>query len=407
MDFDILDIICDATTEANAFEQHPAGALSMEEKVLYLNGLALVMNADGDIDSRESEYIRILIKSMGLDESSLDDVIAFAIAPDKDTVQAFFRAFRRKPIAQLFLFDALMMTRRDEEVADKETAVVNKIAEQLEILNGTRQDIFDLFCHIKNRNWQESALYFDSHLLNPEHFKHLLDYHEVDIEQLLTETAELRAKRILQALTARMPEPVEGENSKPVLDHEIVVPLLQAELDRGNASINNMVFESNLTEIGDIALSPLKLHWDPEACVISGEPELVVHSQALVKLLLLKIDALTASEAARVLYKGRLQFSKGVELEAGTLQLSSPLTEDFPYVQIDACLYKATQENYQIWNIESLYCNPDAGFSSVEQIDLWYEKNHNTGYIAGHLTKIEMCEYLEDMFNNGVASYLI
>ena len=61
-------------------------------------------------------------------------------------------------------------------------AVVDKIAEQLEVLKGTYQDIYDLFCHIKNKDWDESALYFSSHLLNPEHFKHLLDYFEVEID---------------------------------------------------------------------------------------------------------------------------------------------------------------------------------------------------------------------------------
>ena len=72
MDFDILDVINEATKEADAFEGHPAADFTMEEQLLYLNGLALVMNADGHIDDTEKEYIRILIKSMSLDESILD-----------------------------------------------------------------------------------------------------------------------------------------------------------------------------------------------------------------------------------------------------------------------------------------------------------------------------------------------
>ncbi len=252
MDFDILDIIEDATKEADAFENHPMCNIAMEEQLLYLNGLALVMNADGHIDDTEKEYIRILIKSIGLDESSLDDMVAFAKAPDKDTVQAFFRTFRRKPIAQLFLFDALMMTRRDGKVEEKEIAVVNKIADQLEILKGTQQDIFDLFCHIKNRNWQESALYFSSHLLNPEHFKHLLAYHEIGFDELMEETKGIRKIRLIEVLKPKLVDSLEwgafacegtSQNAdyitkKPVtissaISYELVLPWLQLMLDKG------------------------------------------------------------------------------------------------------------------------------------------------------------------------------
>ncbi|WP_155522528.1 TerB family tellurite resistance protein, partial [Salinivibrio sp. HTSP] len=173
---DILDVINEATKEANAFENHAAKDLPLEERLLYLQGLALVMNADGDIHPEEKEYILILIKSFEMDEAILDSFVEFAQRPDKDTVQAFFRTFRRRPIAQLFLFDALMMTRRDDNIDEKEKAVVDKIAEQLEVLKGIYQDIFDFFCHIKNKDWEESSLYFSSHLLNSEYFKHLLHY---------------------------------------------------------------------------------------------------------------------------------------------------------------------------------------------------------------------------------------
>ncbi len=158
--FDILDLIHDATKEANSFENHPAKALPLEERLSYLNGLALVMNADAEISEDEKEYLRILIKSFDLDESCLNDFVTFAQAPDKDTIQAFFRTFRRKPLAQLFLFDAYMMGMRDGQLQDKERAVIDKMAEQLEILKGTRRDIFDLFCHIQNKDWTESSFVF-------------------------------------------------------------------------------------------------------------------------------------------------------------------------------------------------------------------------------------------------------
>ena len=46
---DILNFIQDVTKESNSFTHHPVKELSLEDRLLYLNGLALVMNADGQI----------------------------------------------------------------------------------------------------------------------------------------------------------------------------------------------------------------------------------------------------------------------------------------------------------------------------------------------------------------------
>lgn len=296
MDFDILDVINDATKEADAFEGHPAADFTMEEQLLYLNGLALVMNADGHIDDSEKEYIRILIKSMSLDESILDDMVTFAKAPDKDTVQAFFRTFRRRPVAQLFLFDALMMTRRDGKVEDKEKAVVDKIADQLEILKGTQQDIFDLFCHIKNRNWQESALYFSSHLLNPDHFKHLLAYHEIEFDALMAETAEIRSNRLIEVIKQKvdidaleweplvyrddscMPDATEITTTfiPNILTLDLILPFLQSKLDRKELRINadEVLLIKDGEEHSYGSLTDLTLSYDKETDAFFVTPNL-------------------------------------------------------------------------------------------------------------------------------------
>ncbi|WP_339690262.1 TerB family tellurite resistance protein [uncultured Pseudoalteromonas sp.] len=296
MDFDILDVINDATKEADAFEGHPAADFTMEEQLLYLNGLALVMNADGHIDDSEKEYIRILIKSMNLDQSILDDMVTFAKAPDKDTVQAFFRTFRRRPVAQLFLFDALMMTRRDGKVEDKEKAVVDKIADQLEILKGTQQDIFDLFCHIKNRNWQESALYFSSHLLNPDHFKHLLAYHEIEFDALMAETAEIRSNRLIEVIKQKvdidaleweplvyrddrcMPDATEITTTfiSNIVTLDLILPFLQSKLDRKELRINadEVLLIKDGEEHSYGSLTDLTLSYDKETDAFFVTPNL-------------------------------------------------------------------------------------------------------------------------------------
>ena len=221
------------------------------------------MNADGEIHQEEKEYIRILIKSFEMDESILDSFVEFAQRPDKDTVQAFFRTFRRRPIAQLFLFDALMMTRRDDTVDEREKAVVDKIAEQLEVRKGTYSDIFDLFCHMKNKDWDESALYFSSCLLNPEHFKHLLEYFEVNFDDLMIRTESLQKKRLKQIVTFKLnvgeyewedlkyyDERIKVDEGSKITSHGIdlgnaIQPLIdlmllkvQSDLDRGVINVN-------------------------------------------------------------------------------------------------------------------------------------------------------------------------
>jgi len=274
--------------------------ISPWKSILYLNGLALVMNADGHIDDSEKEYIRILIKSMSLDESILDDMVSFAKAPDKDTVQAFFRTFRRRPVAQLFLFDALMMTRRDGKVEDKEKAVVDKIADQLEILKGTQQDIFDLFCHIKNRNWQESALYFSCHLLNPDHFKHLLAYHEIEFDALMAETAEIRSNRLIEVIKQKvdidalewellvyrnnncMPDATEITTTfiPNIVTLDLILPFLQSKLDRKELRINadEVLLIKDGVELAYGSLTDLTLSHDKETDAFFVTPNLTEDS---------------------------------------------------------------------------------------------------------------------------------
>lgn len=285
---DILDVINEATKEANSFENHAAKDLTLEERLLYLKGLALVMNADGEIHPEEKEYIRILVKSFEMDESILESFVEFAQCPDKDTVQAFFRTFRRRQIAQLFLFDALMMTCRDDFVDEREKAVVDKIAEQLEVLEGTYQDIYDLFCHIKNNDWNESSLYFSSHLLNVDFFKHLLSFHSIDYADFLNRTRQLNKVRFQQYLQKKLGitdiswgklsynnEGIDVSHKnvslKPVknlksFSYEVIVPYIQHLIDRDEASVNNEVLylgkgtsEEYVLNLNDVSLKYEKI----------------------------------------------------------------------------------------------------------------------------------------------------
>lgn len=338
---DILALIDEATKEADSFENHPAKELTLEERLLYLQGLALVMNVDGEIHEEEKEYIRILIKSFEMDESALDSFVAFAQAPDKDTVQLFFKTYRRRPIAQLFLFDALMMTRRDGQVDDKENAIIDSIADKLEILRGIQEDIFDLFCYIKNRNWRESALYFNSHLLNPDHFKHLLAYHELNYDQLMEETNSLRATRILQAINNKMPELTPGKKVKPELTHGIIIPMLQADLDRGSASVNGGIFsvDDNFGTL-ELDLETYGLGYDKEKNSIfkASDAEFGQANKYIAERLINMIGASTAAEIIEVLYDSKIDIPIAYLEEDDSRHIrmkDKHVDESFPYFKLN------------------------------------------------------------------------
>ena len=304
-DLDMLATFMEATKEPSAFENHPIAQQGIEGQLLYLQGLALVMNADNDIHETEVEYLQILINSFSLDSSVLEDVVDFAKAPDKATIQAFVAYYRRKPLAQLFLFDALMMTRRDNQVHEKEMPLVNAMATQLEVLKGTQQDIFDLFCHIKNRNWQESALYFSCHLLNPDHFKHLLAYHEVEFDKLMVETAKIRSKRLAKLIVSKVIracqlkwEPLNYCNAESlpkekeittdfapnIFTHDLLVPFLQSKMDRGELRVSSdeVFITYNSFEKLYCLLTDLHLEFDPEDKIFTVSKSYISDSELMV-----------------------------------------------------------------------------------------------------------------------------
>ncbi len=244
-------MIREAAKESNAFENHAAKELALEEKLLYLQGLALVMNSDGEIHPEETDYLLILIRSLYLDESVIDSCIEFANQPDKSTIQSILKCFRRKPIAQLFLFDALMMSYRDGDISEQEKEVIDELAFQFEVAKGIYHDIFDLFCYIKNRNWQDAALYFSIHLLNPDYFNHIFNYYDVSLEQVSKQSKKASKKKILSCINNKL------ENG---ISNEVILPFLQAKIDKKEASVINGNFI--LPDSDEFKLSTININFD-------------------------------------------------------------------------------------------------------------------------------------------------
>lgn len=388
---DILDVINEATKEANSFENHAAKELALEERLLYLQGLALVMNADGEIHPEEKEYIRILIKSFDMDESILESFVDFAEQPDKDTIQAFFRAFRRRPIAQLFLFDALMMTRRDDKIDEREKAVVDKIAEQLEVLKGTYQDVYDLFCHIKNKDWDESALYFSSHLLNPEHFKHLLDYFEVDFKEVLDRTISLRKDRVLRILKERLSPDFDENNPSLNIYNENLIPLFQAGINRGEVKVINGVIQ--LPEFGEFKLIDLGIKYDKESKACCIEKSQLVNDGKIIEYLGEALD-LNGHDTYNFIWG-----QEGSSIVVGEVDPENPrivnldkVYQEDQFIIIEGYLWRYSKgSRYDIFGQDKLYSTSYDNFSDVGEKDsysLYY--NLNDSDRRGDLYKVKL-----------------
>ena len=189
MELDILDFVSEAINESyneenkekELYTDHPLKEILVDERVLYLQGIALVMNADKEIHDDEVKYLSILLNSCELEASSLDELLTFAKSPDKDAIKQLFSTFKNKCIAETFIYDAMVMTQRDDELQDVETKLEAIFVNQLQISSNKYQHIQYLFKAISVKNWHACAMVFHLNLLDLEHYLHIFSFHKADI----------------------------------------------------------------------------------------------------------------------------------------------------------------------------------------------------------------------------------
>lgn len=284
----ILNLIKEAAKESSAFENHAAKGLALEDRLLYLQGLALVMNANGEIHREEKDYLLILIKSFDLDESLLESCIDFANQPDKSTIQSVLKCFKRKPIAQLFLFDALMISDRDGAISEEEKEVIDELAFQFEVAKGIYQDIFDLFCYIKNRNWQDAVLYFSVHLLNPNYFGHIFKYYDVSLDEISEVSTQASKRKILASIKKKLDDGI---------SNEVILPFLQSKIDKKEASVRNGTFI--LPDLDDFKLSTINIDFDQLSETLHIDSSVLIKQTSIITYFLKSIG-LTESDRYKI-----------------------------------------------------------------------------------------------------------
>ncbi|EII3144758.1 TPA: TerB family tellurite resistance protein [Vibrio parahaemolyticus] len=353
---DILSTIKEAAKENNAFENHAAKELSLEERLLYLQGLALIMNADGEMHEDEKNYLLILVKSLELDESIIDSCIEFANQPDKNIVQSILKYFKRKPIAQLFLFDAFMISVRDGDISVSEKNVIDELASQFEVPKGTYRDIFDFFCHVKNKNWQDSALYFNTYLLSPKFFSHILKYYEVNLNDLTQRSKEISKRRILANIKDKI---------KDGFDNEVLLPLLQSKISRREATVQNGMLIS--ADMSDVKLKSIKLGYDQLNESLYVELPSLINDNTLIEYY---YNSLGITEIERYMLEDGSKniISSNVDQNKRILNLTTKFTEG-SLIDINGilCGYKKYKGKPDIVGLSSIYSTTMKNFDQIKK----------------------------------------
>jgi len=157
----ILNKIDNALIGNKNFKGHPVSSLLLEDKILYLQALALIMNTNGIIDDSEKLYMALLVRSFKIDFSLLNMLVDFSNDPDEKVISDFFDSFSESYIKQNFLFDALMMftkmTESNEISIDLKILTIKKMADGLKISTETRAAIKYL---LKTVNSNDSEMFF-------------------------------------------------------------------------------------------------------------------------------------------------------------------------------------------------------------------------------------------------------
>ena len=175
---ELLNLLKKATIEILKFDNHPCIKLDENVKIQYLNALALITNADGNICPKEIEYLKVFIDSFGLSQDMLDIFIEFGKSPDEKTMLKMMQTLNTKDIKYNLLVDCMMMAYRDENYCDDECAMINQYFTMFKIGDcevADLEDIFDIFY-----TQDKSALdkYYGD--VDIELFDYLIEYYQLN-----------------------------------------------------------------------------------------------------------------------------------------------------------------------------------------------------------------------------------
>ncbi len=154
----IVDKFDELEQQTKVIKNHPLADESIELKIAYLDGLALMMNEDANIDKKELDFLKLMTRSFSLGEAACDDLVLFAKSPDDQRVKTSFEILQDNPnIRLLFMIDVIMMAHKDSIVKKVEEELIGKYATMLNIELELKQDLQKIVKNLIDKNSKELA----------------------------------------------------------------------------------------------------------------------------------------------------------------------------------------------------------------------------------------------------------
>ena len=114
------------------FKNHPVANESIEIKIHYLNGLALMMNVDDEISQTENYFISLLMEAFDITDSVMEDFLKFAQDPEDDDIEELFEELSKTEEVKIwFIVDCYYMAKKDEVFREEEKALLDMFLEML------------------------------------------------------------------------------------------------------------------------------------------------------------------------------------------------------------------------------------------------------------------------------------
>ena len=167
---------------------HPCKDLKLEEKIHYLNGLSLIINEDGVVDTKEMEYLTILLNSLDLSDICINDILEYAKDPDESSIMEMLEVLKDEKVRYVFLFDSIVLACIDGDFHIDEKNIILQYASMIGVSLKCVEELESVYQLIKNKD--KSAIddfIYTSDNLKDEYINYLYDFYEVDNGLVLSE----------------------------------------------------------------------------------------------------------------------------------------------------------------------------------------------------------------------------
>jgi len=186
---EILDMLDKQGEAPKLFDEHPVKLLNIEEQLLYLYLLAFIMNASGDIDAKQKNYLLLLIHSFELDISIMEEMICFCQQPEQEIIDEFYKLFKGHKNRINFLFDALIMcsklAKTQHRINKKQKRAINKISINLMINNRKIRELDELLPTVTSTNNDKIKAVLRSKLFAESQFEYLAKLYDFNIKLIV------------------------------------------------------------------------------------------------------------------------------------------------------------------------------------------------------------------------------